>query len=456
MSDTGQKGNYWLVSGILSMLQNFSGVFFGFASFFVLVRSISKTDYGAWVLFMATVTIIEAIRSGLVQTALIRYVAANEPEEHPSIVTAAAMLTGFVTLLCVAANLLFSGRLAAIWDSPQLANLFLVYNIGFVLSGFLNLFNWVEQANLNFRGTFTTGLVRQIIFFCYVVGTYLLDYPVQLIELVWVQVLSLVVSTGMGYVLVRGKLRFSLVRTREWIGKLFGFGKYAFGTIVGSMLSGTLDQMMLGALLSPAASGAFNIAVRITNLIDIPTNAMAVIVFPQSAKRMAEEGKPAMKYLFERSVGITLAIVLPMVLFLLFFADWTIEFIAGERYNDSIPLLKITLLYSLLIPFGRQFGTILDSIGKTKVTFSVVMLMMVINLGLNYIFIKNIGVMGAAYATLISNIVGFIIAQIILKKEVSVNPLNTFIYMYRFYPEFFHEYLRPFLRTTWARIKGNR
>ncbi len=451
MKEANQNNRYWLVSGFLTVLQNFSGVFFGFAGFFILVRSLDKVDYGVWVLFMSTITIFEAIRNGLIQTALIRYLAANEPEKHPSIITASLLLSGIVTAVCVTISLVFAPSLARLWDSPQLVNLFLVYNLGFILSGLLNLFNWLEQATFRFKGIFITGLVRQIIFFMFVGGCYFLDYPIQLIELVWVQVISIAVATGVAYSYVRPQLKFTLAHTRDWMGKLFGYGKYGFGTSVSSLLSGTLDQMMLGALLSPAASGAFNIAVRITNLIDIPTNAMAVIVFPQSARRMAEEGKGAIKYLYEKSVGTTLAILLPGVIFLYFFADWTIGLIAGERYADSIPLLKITLLYCLLIPYGRQFGTILDSIGKTKITFYVVLFTTLTNLGLNFILIKQMGVLGAAYATLISNIVGFIIAQVLLKKEVSVNVLNTFVYMYRFYPEFFQKYVRPFVLKTWAK-----
>ena len=159
---------------------------------------------------------------------------------------------------------------------------------------------------------------------------------------------------------------------------------------------------------------------------------------------MEEEGKSAIKYLYEKSVGTTLALVLPGVLFLYFFSDFVIHFIAGEKYVDSIPLLHVTLLYCLLIPYGRQFGTILDSIGKTRVTFLVVVGTTIINLGLNYLLIVKYGVMGAAYATLISNVVGFIVAQVILKKEVDVSLWNTIIYLFRFYPEFFGKYIVPF------------
>ena len=48
--------------------------------------------------------------------------------------------------------------------------------------------------------------------------------------------------------------------------------------------------MMLGTMISPDAAGTYNVAIRIFNLTDIPTNALGAIVFPQSAKRFAEQG----------------------------------------------------------------------------------------------------------------------------------------------------------------------
>lgn len=437
------KRQYWIESGFLNVLQNFSGVFFGFASFYLLVRVLDNHDFGAWVLFMSTITIVETIRNGLIQTALIRYVSSSPREEHARIIAASFVLGGMVTLLILLLSLAGAPFLSRLWKTPQLTQLFLIFNLGFVVSLGLSLFNCVEQANLRFRGVFVTGLIRQALFFAFVGSSYFFKHAIALTELVWVQVVSIGISTLFAYYYTRHHFRLEFSRTGHWLRQLFGYGKFGFGTSVSSLLSGTIDQMMLGAMLSPAASGAFNIAVRITNLIDVPTNAMAAIVFPQSARRMAEEGKEAVKYLYEKSVGTTLAILFPGVLFLYFFADWVIWIIAGDQYADSVALLRVTLLYCLLIPFGRQFGTILDSVGKTKITFQVVLITTLVNLGLNFILISKMGVMGAAYATLFSNIIGFAIAQRILHREIQVELVNTLVYMYRFYPESYRNYILP-------------
>jgi len=436
------KDQYWIKSGFLNVVQNFSGVFFGFASFYFLVRLLSKQDYGAWTLFMSTTTILEIIRSGLIQNALIKFVSSSDKAEHHKIISASFTISGGLTVGCIIANLVFAHTLSLIWKSPELTIMFYTYNIVFLLSGLLTQFNCIEQANLSFTGIVITNFIRQASFFIYVATCFLTNYNMPLIHLVYVQIFSALLSTIVAFYYTRPYLKIVFKLYPEWIKKLFNYGKYAFGTSISSILSGTIDQMMLGGLLSPAASGAFNIAVRITNLIDIPTSAVATIVFPQSAKRMETEGKDAIRYLYEKSVGTILAILVPGLIVLYFCSGFVVHFIAGGKYDDSIPLLRVTLLYCLLIPYGRQFGTILDSIGRTRLTFVIVLITASLNLGLNYLFIIKFGVIGAAYATLVSNIIGFAIAQYILRKELHVNVLHTFIYAYRFYPEVYHKYIR--------------
>jgi O-antigen/teichoic acid export membrane protein len=440
-----QKGNdkYWLKSGIINVLQNLTSVLFGFGGFYLMVRMLDKHSFGVWTLFTATTTIFEMVRSGLIQNALIKYLSFSDAKEHDKILSASFALSGGLTLLCILVNLLLATYLGKIWNSEDIVPLFWFYSIVYLFSGILSQFHWMEQANFRFNGIFITNFLKSGVFFCFLLFCFLFDFQIKLVELVYVQAVALLLAICLEYYFVKDLLNFTLKVTSEWVKKLLNYGKYAFGTSIGSILSSTIDQMMLGSLLSPAASGAFNIAVRIMNLVDIPTNAIAVIVFPQSARRLATEGEDAIRYLYEKSVGTILAILIPALLFLFLFPEFVVSFIAGDKYTETIPILKVTVLYCILIPFGRQFGTILDSIGKPKITFTLVLLAAIINLGLNYVLITRMGVMGAAYATLISNIVNFAISQTILNRMLKVNVLHTFIYAYKFYPEFFAKYIKP-------------
>lgn len=436
-----QKDQYWLRSGIINVLQNFSSTLFGMLMFILLVRLLNKNDYGVWGIYGQTVIILEIVRSGLIQNALIKFMAGSDSKDHSSIFSASVVISGGMTMICMVLNYAFAPYIARLLKAPQLESMLYMYNFVFLFSGVLTLFNCIEQAHLKYNGIFVSGLLRQAVPCLFVCTVFFFKIDIGLMSLVYVQILAVIISVITSWFYVKKFIHFSFVFSKEWITKIFNYGKYAFATSLSSILSGTIDQWMLSGMISPAASGSFNIAVRVTNLIDIPTNAVATIVFPQSAKRIETEGKPAIKYLYEKSVGTILAMVIPVIIFIYIFDTYIINLLAGAKYADTVPILNITLLYCVLGPFGRQFGVIIDSIGKTRITFIIVIVNTIVILVLNYFLIRRYGTIGAAYATLAANIFGFTIAQIVLYKELRVNPLNAFVYAYKFYPEFIRKYI---------------
>lgn len=439
------KDLYWIRSGFFTVLQNLTSVVISFGTLLLLVRLLTEHDYGVWILYTTTCTILEMVRSGLIQNALIKYLAGSEPAEHGNIITSSFAISALLTAGCIILILMFSHVLAEMWKSPEFAYIFPLYSIVFIITGITTQFNCIIQANLQFKKLLVGTFAMQGVFFSYIFTCFFFNIKLEVIHLIYVQMFTSFLGMSIAYAFARPYLRFAFKVSRQWASKLFNYGKYAFGTAISAILSVTIDQMMLGAILSPVATANFNIAVRITNILDVPTNAVAVIVFPKSAQRMETEGKGAIKYLYEKSVGTLLAILLPGVIFLYIFSGFIIDLIA-PRYADAIPLLHITLLYCLMTPYGRQFGNILDSIGKTRLTFFIVLTVASLNIGLNYVFISSMGVMGAAYATFLSSAIGMALGQYILKRELDVSVFNTLIYAVKFYPEFFSKYIRPLRR----------
>ncbi|WP_431293689.1 lipopolysaccharide biosynthesis protein [Pedobacter sp. P26] len=158
---SGTKNNYWIKSGIINILQNFSGTLINLAIFFVLVRLLTKNDYGVWGIFLQTVTILEIIRNGLIQSALIKFMSGSEKKEHSDIFSATLTISGSLTVLCILLNLIFAGYLSRLLKAPELEPMFHLYNIVFIFSGILTQFNCIEQANFKYTGVLFSGLARQ-------------------------------------------------------------------------------------------------------------------------------------------------------------------------------------------------------------------------------------------------------------------------------------------------------
>jgi O-antigen/teichoic acid export membrane protein len=230
-----------------------------------------------------------------------------------------------------------------------------------------------------------------------------------------------------------------------WIKELFHYGKYVFSTSISVMVLYSINQMILGTIINPAAAGAFNVASRIWNLSEIPINAVCTMIFPQSAKRFANEGDGAAKYLYERSVGIILAILIPALVFLYLFPSWVVIMVAGSKYLDTIPLIRIVAVCCLIAPFNRMFGTILDSTGRPKLNFYIILSLMTTECIFTYALVKWFGLIGAMEATLIAMSIFFVIMQVILKNMFRVNFLNAFQYAVKFYSEMINSYVKPML-----------
>src|SRR5690606_13239672 len=113
-------------------------------------------------------------------------------------------------------------------------------------------------------------------------------------------------------------------------------------------------------------------------------------------------GNNGVKNLYEKAVGAILAFMIPAILLVWIFAHYIIWFVAGAQYLDAVPILRITMLYGLFMPFAVQFGTVLDSIGLPKINFYFTLANLILLGAIDYFFIWGFGTIGAAYGTLLA------------------------------------------------------
>lgn len=425
--------SYWLKSGFLSLFEKGSVFVFSFGAVFIFARVFTKTEFGTLALFYTIASFIEVGRNGLIQNALVKFTSTADDITKPLITTASLILGITITLIIIALLYPFAPYLANFLNAPQLTPLLRIYCITTSILVIFHQFNHIQQANLDFKGIFWSNFLQKGLFFLYFLILYLMSIEITLEKVAFFQIATASLGGIVSYIIGKKYIQFSSQIDFKSMLELFKFGFFVFGTNLNTMLNKSIDRLMLGSLIGPIATGIYDWAMRITNLVEVPTFSIAAIVFPQSARRSKTEGNEAIKYLYERSVGLILAIVVPFILFVFFFAKYIILFIASEKYLDSVPLLQVTILFGFIIPYAVQFGTILDSMGKPKINFWFTLVGAILNIIFNYLFIQQFGVMGAAYGTLLSYIIIFIGTQTVLYKLIGVKPQNAFVYMMQFY-----------------------
>jgi O-antigen/teichoic acid export membrane protein len=205
---------------------------------------------------------------------------------------------------------------------------------------------------------------------------------------------------------------------RRWLRELAQYGRYTMGSSLGSVLLQRLDVLMLGYLMGPAAVALYNIGTKLTNYLEIPLRAVTLVIFPQLSQVFQREGATALARFWERSATQLLALVIPPCLLLWLLASPAIDLMAGPGYSDAAPVLQVFLLTALLKPWGRLAGISLDAIGHPRLNFRLVWLSMLLNGSLNWLCIPWLGVMGAAWATVLSMAVTTGLGLWILRQRV--------------------------------------
>lgn len=424
-----------------------STLLFGFGGFYFLIRSINKEQFGVWALFLTITTIVEMSRNGLIQNALIKLLHSTTPEESHKVVTASWIINLSYSVLIIFLLVGFSSVISTLFEVQELQEMFMCYGITLLLLVPFSQFNYIQQARFSFSGIFWGVTTRQGIFFGVILVHYLFDLEVSLLGLVLYQAASTFFGALISFFCARKFLQFNWSVDVAVVKRVFHFGKYVMGTNISSLLYKSTDQLMIGYFLNVTSLALYNSAIRLSNLIEYPATSVAEVVYPKSSQMFEKDKDDASRYFYERAVGLTMMITLPIVIVTFLFADVIIYIVAGPNYAQSAEVLRITILFGLFTPFSRQFGTAMDSSGRPHLNFLVLCISVIINVICNYIGIMKYGMIGAAYGTLMSYLITGIICYVFMVRIFKIRFLNVFVFMIDFYGQLFKK-VKSFVVTA--------
>jgi len=389
----------------------------------VLIRELTKAQMGTWALFLTIITLFEATKAGLLKNAHIMYVSSSEDEHEKSAIASSSFLINvLISALFIVLILFFSNWLGIKLHSGMDLGVMLRWFIpGLICMIFFSHFEAIQQSFLDFKGVFAGYMVRQVVFFIIIIIHLFLHIGFTLKDLAIYQSISVLLGTIVIYLYTRKYLSYRFKVQREWVNKIFNYGKYVFGSGLIINIFANFDQLMTATFMSSSFVAYYNVALRINGFIDIPSYAAAQIIFPKTAKASVEEGTEKVRYLYERIVGILLSFTTPIALFIIIFPKFIVTIIAGAQYLAAVPILQLYMILGLLRPMQNQAANTLNSIGKPQLCFKLDALGLIMNLGINYICLTIFGFYGAAIGTFITCSITTIIWYFVMKKEIGLN-----------------------------------
>ncbi|NQV90251.1 flippase [Candidatus Uhrbacteria bacterium] len=166
-----------------------------------------------------------------------------------------------------------------------------------------------------------------------------------------------------------------------------------------------VDSIFISKLLDITAVGLYSIAYKFTYAFQFLPLAFIAALYPGMSAVVGKD-ESALLRVFMRSMWY-MAILSAPIVFGIFAISQEAVLLAGEGYIEAGVVLQVLIF--VLIPIFLDFpiGALLNASGRQTTKTTIMGLTMVINIIANAILIPSIGILGAAYAALISFIFMF-------------------------------------------------
>ena len=177
----------------------------------------------------------------------------------------------------------------------------------------------------------------------------------------------------------------------------------AFYGVLGAFMLNT-DVIMLGWWRTSEEIGYYSASQRIIQVFYTIPALLASGLFPFLARLIAQGDLLKARSLHERSITLALSLAIPLVIGGIILASPLVALLYGAEYLPAAPSLQILLITLLFIFPGILLGNIILAHNKQRETILYIGLGAIGNIVFNFFFIPLYGIVGAAIATIIAQV----------------------------------------------------
>jgi O-antigen/teichoic acid export membrane protein len=201
---------------------------------------------------------------------------------------------------------------------------------------------------------------------------------------------------------------------------LFAFMMFSVLNGVGATFALKIDIAMIGVMISKESVGIYAIIMNISNVMDIPSKAINQIASPVISRSWANDERDNIQDIYQKSS--LYGLIGGIFLFLLLFFIWNdILMLMPGKMNINTQ----TVLYIFTFLGIAKITDLITGVNSVIISFSkdykfhmyFLLLLGGVNVILNYLFIYEYGLIGAAAATCISYILFNVLKHVFVRKR---------------------------------------
>lgn len=375
----------------------------GFAFIITFTHLLTPNQYGLYVIVMGLAGFISAVAFSWIRLSVVRFNHGGPETDMRG--TALACYLGLLLLSPVMAGI--ASVLAAV---PLWQGAFAVL-VAFLL-GFFEFGQDIFRVRQQATAYAWAMILRAVISFAVSMVMVLAGYGGE----------GLLIGICLGYALAA-----VVSSPRVWRTPRRGFDRAILSNLVHfgvpMTISGTtfalyavLDRLFILAYLGEAGAGAYGASADLVRqIILFPAIAVGSVIIPVAAKLLADNEHAAVRHHLERSAELLVAVVLPTVVGLALVARPVSELMLGPEFREAgrtvMPILAFSWLFQAIT---QQYLHASFHLGRTPLLILVQGLaMLAINLGAMLLLVPAHGLVGAAWALVLTELCGMVLGYVL-------------------------------------------
>jgi O-antigen/teichoic acid export membrane protein len=283
---------------------------------------------------------------------------------------------------------------------------YLIFPFGFGMLFFsvLEAFCWSLQKTIisNFLKETGMRILVFILILLYITRAFDFDTFIKLFSLVYL-VLFLVIAI---YLIRLKKLHITFTpshATKRLKKKMFSMWTLVYGGVMIQVVSQTIDTMIISSLKGLGSTGVFNLAQYSANLVQVPQKSIQSISTGVIAQAWKDKNLAEISRIYERSC-INLLLLASFIfgnIWLNINEGFTVLNIQDD-YREGIAVIFILGIARLIDAGTGVNGVIIGTSTFWKFDFISGIVLLAFRIPVTYLLIKHFGIIGSAYAELVS------------------------------------------------------
>jgi putative peptidoglycan lipid II flippase len=172
------------------------------------------------------------------------------------------------------------------------------------------------------------------------------------------------------------------------------------------MSSTTLVDQAMAARLSSGSVAALNYGMRVIALpISLITTALSTAIIPYLSKMVAAQDWKGVRFTMKRYLWLIFLVTVPIAGFIYMYSQPIVELLLQRgsfTAQDTYIVAQVQAMYVLQLPFyvaGILVVRLISSMDINQVLIGIAGLNLILNIGLNHLFMQWLGVQGIALST---------------------------------------------------------